>query len=148
MTQAENRQYTDIVANVAEELHERVAASVSAGILPWNIILDPGVGFAKGLPENIQMLQRLGELRSKLQPHSALLGTSRKGFIGTITKVPEADQRLMGTAATMVMAVAAGFDILRVHDVREIKETALMADAVYIPLRAGSQNAEQDFKKR
>lgn len=148
MVQAEHRQYSDIVSAVAEELQERVAAAVRAGVAPWNIVLDPGVGFAKGLPENLQILQRLGELRCKLQPHAAMLGTSRKGFIGTLTQVSQPERRVMGTAATCVMGISAGFELLRVHDVQEIKEVALMSDAVYLPLRKSSEEAEQETSKR
>eukprot|EP00656_Telonema_subtile_P020657 TRINITY_DN21739_c0_g1_i1.p1 TRINITY_DN21739_c0_g1~~TRINITY_DN21739_c0_g1_i1.p1 ORF type:complete len:524 (-),score=144.77 TRINITY_DN21739_c0_g1_i1:222-1793(-) len=125
------KQYEDVLAEVVSELKESAELALKAGVRSWNLVLDPGIGFAKGLEENLELMRRLPELKAALHPYPVLVGTSRKSFIGTITKVERPEGRLMGTAATCVMAVAAGVDMLRIHDVAEIHQTVLMADAVY-----------------
>ena len=125
-----------VVHDVANELSERVNAAEAAGIPRWRIILDPGIGFAKNQKQNLELLRRLPELRAapmhpNLQGLPWLVGTSRKGFIGKITGVQEADKRLMGTAAAITASIAGGADIVRVHDVEEMTQLGKMADAIY-----------------
>jgi 2-amino-4-hydroxy-6-hydroxymethyldihydropteridine diphosphokinase/dihydropteroate synthase len=134
MTSIENTTYNgDLIQIVGSELLSRVKAAEAAGIRRWRMILDPGIGFAKNLQQNLELLRRLDELRSfpGLEGIPWLVGTSRKGFIGKITGVKEASQRMMGTAATMTAAVQGGADIVRVHDVKEMIEVVKMADALY-----------------
>ena len=122
-----------VVATVAEELRVCVDAALSAGIPPWRIVLDPGIGFAKNMNHNLTLLNRLADLRASalLAGYPWLLGTSRKGFIGKITGVENASERVMGTAATVTASVAGGADIVRVHDVRAMAEVVRMSDAIY-----------------
>lgn len=134
MQNAENCSYPKgVVETVAAELGSRVAAAEEAGIHRWRLVLDPGIGFAKTLDQNLELLRRTNDLRSdpRLRNLPWLVGTSRKGFIGQITGVKEARQRTWGTAATVAAAVAGGADIVRVHDVGEMAQVAKMADAIY-----------------
>lgn len=126
-----------VVEGVRQELSLRVQAALDAGIAPWRIVLDPGVGFAKTQSQNLELLRRLKELRDdtanapQLRGLPWLLGTSRKGFVGKITEVADPAKRQFGTAATVTASVAGGADIVRVHDVGEMREVVRMADAIY-----------------
>jgi 2-amino-4-hydroxy-6-hydroxymethyldihydropteridine diphosphokinase / dihydropteroate synthase len=122
-----------IIQGVGQELLERVKAAEAAGIARWRIILDPGIGFAKTQAQNLELLRRFDELRNfpGLQGIPWLVGASRKGFIGKITKVEKANKRSWGTAAAVTASVRGGADIVRVHDVAEMRSVALMADAIY-----------------
>jgi 2-amino-4-hydroxy-6-hydroxymethyldihydropteridine diphosphokinase/dihydropteroate synthase len=130
--------YPDGVVNgVARELSQRVEAALVAGIPPWRIILDPGLGFAKNQEQNLELLRSLQQLRegiehsSTLRNYPWLMGPSRKGFVGSITEVAEAAKRGYGTAATVTASIEGGADIVRVHDVNEMVEVSKMADAIY-----------------
>lgn len=126
--------YTDgVVETVGRELLERVRAAEDAGIRRWRIILDPGIGFAKNQAQNLELLRRFEELRRYpgLENYPWLVGTSRKAFIGRITGVREARERVWGTAASVAAAVQGGSDIVRVHDVKEMAQVVKMADAIW-----------------
>ena len=122
-----------VVSGVAEELLERVKDALAAGIKPWRIILDPGIGFAKNKDQNLELLRNLARLRHHegLHEYPWLIGTSRKKFVGTITGVSEAEERIWGTAATIASSIREGADIVRVHDVQEMTQVAKMTDAIY-----------------
>ncbi|KZF25437.1 Dihydropteroate synthase [Xylona heveae TC161] len=122
-----------LIPTIADELTARVAAAEAAGIPRWRIILDPGIGFAKNKPRNLEILRRLAELRAHEPLHGLpwLIGTSRKGFIGQITGVNEPRERTWGTAAAVTAAVQGGADIIRVHDVSEMTKVVRMADAMF-----------------
>lgn len=133
-TMAEKIYYPNgVIEDVGQELRARVAAAEAAGIRRWRMILDPGIGFAKSQTQNLELLRRFGELRAYegLRGIPWVVGASRKGFIGKITGVPKADERAMGTAATVCAAVQGGADIVRVHDVKEMAEVTKMADAIW-----------------
>mgnify|MGYP001485523308 CR=1 FL=1 len=120
-------QYADLLADVIRELRAQIELGLDAGIAPEKIIIDPGIGFGKTLEQNIELLNRLGELRVLGFP--ILLGPSRKGFIGFTLDLPS-DQRVEGTAATVVLGIGRGADIVRVHDVKQIARAAKMTDAI------------------
>jgi 2-amino-4-hydroxy-6-hydroxymethyldihydropteridine diphosphokinase/dihydropteroate synthase len=122
-----------LIATVGQELLERVHAAEQAGIRRWRIILDPGIGFAKTQEQNLELLRRLNELRNYpgLENFPWLVGTSRKAFIGRITGVKTASERVWGTAATVAAAVQGGADIVRVHDVEEMAQVTKMADGIW-----------------
>ncbi len=120
-------EYDDIMQAVVDSLVSGVNIALSAGVAWENIIIDPGIGFGKTLEGNLEVLRRLSELKSIGRP--VLLGTSRKSMIGTVLDLPP-DQRLEGTAATVAIGIANGADIIRVHDVLQMKRVAKMADAV------------------
>jgi len=122
-----------IIDGVGTELRARVAEAEAAGIRRWRIMLDPGIGFAKNEAQNLELLRRFGELRDfeGLRGFPWVVGASRKGFIGRITGVKEASQRVWGTAAAVNAAVQGGADVVRVHDVKEMGQVAKMADAIW-----------------
>ena len=126
-TMQQNPTYQDVVREILEFLEERIAFAVSQGIARERIIVDPGIGFGKRPEHNTQILQRLGELRELGRP--ILLGTSRKSFLGALTKRP-VEERLEETIASVVVGVLHGADIVRVHDVAPLKHALAVADAV------------------
>lgn len=122
-----------LIPTIARELLDRVAEAEAAGVRRWRIILDPGLGFAKTGAQNLEILRHMDELRSwpGLEGLPWLLGSSRKSFVGKITGVPKPQERIWGTAATVVSAVQGGADIVRVHDAVEMCQVVKMADAIY-----------------
>ncbi len=123
----EDPRYDDVVGDISRFLRERAQAAVEGGIEPGKIMVDPGIGFGKTAEHNLEIIRRIDELGSLGYP--VVLGASRKRFIGTITGRP-ADQRVLGTAATVAFAIARGVDVLRVHDVEQMLEVVKVADAV------------------
>ncbi|KAH6634558.1 Dihydropteroate synthase-like protein [Chaetomium sp. MPI-SDFR-AT-0129] len=122
-----------LIGGIARELVARVRAAEDAGVRRWRIVLDPGLGFAKVGPQNVDVLRHLEELRNwpGLQGLPWLVGSSRKSFIGRVTGVPTPRERIWGTAATVAAAVQGGADVVRVHDVREMAQVVAMADAIW-----------------
>jgi dihydropteroate synthase len=126
-TMQEDPRYGDVVSEVKAFLAERLEAAVATGIDEERVWLDPGVGFGKTGAHNMELLRRLGELRELGRP--LVVGTSRKSFIGKVDGSP-ADQRLGGTIASSVLAAAEGADVLRVHDVAEMRQALTVATAI------------------
>ncbi|CAK6693307.1 dihydropteroate synthase [Synechococcus sp. BA-124 BA4] len=120
--------YGDVVAEVCEELHRATDAAMAAGVRPQQVIWDPGLGFAKTTEQNLALLRGLAVMRREGFP--LLVGPSRKRFIGAVLNEPRPRARLWGTAAVCAEAIAAGADVLRVHDVGPIVQTARMVDAI------------------
>ena len=119
--------YDDVVDDVRAFLSERIEAAIGAGVAEERIWVDPGIGFGKTLEHNLELLGRLAELRNLGRP--ILVGTSRKSFIGKIDG-SGADDRIGGTIASSVLAVAEGADALRVHDVAEAVQATRVAAAI------------------
>ena len=109
--------YRDVVADVRTELMSRVDAALAAGIRPDRIAIDPGLGFAKDVPQSAAVLRGLGSLADLGYP--VLVGLSRKRFIGALSEEARPGQRLGGSLAAGLFAILRGASILRVHDVRE-----------------------------
>ncbi|CAK9032537.1 Dihydropteroate synthase (DHPS) (Dihydropteroate pyrophosphorylase), partial [Durusdinium trenchii] len=112
-----------VVTEVGDYLLTRRRAAEAAGVPSWNIILDPGIGFAKTLEHNLSLLRHCGELVAKTQPSPLLVGASRKRFIGTILQdvsrnenEPDFKKRSFGNAAATAIAIAGGADLVRVHE--------------------------------
>ena len=126
--------YDDVVSDVATTLTECSRAAEQAGIPRWMQVLDPGIGFAKNLRGNLLLLQKMSTLRSVLRDYPILLGTSRKGFIGKIANETNPEARDFGTVASCVAALCLGekqgCTILRVHNVRGMKQAAMVMDAI------------------
>jgi dihydropteroate synthase len=118
---------TSVVDEVLRYLDEQSRKAVRAGLKRENVILDPGIGFGKAAEHNMQVLSQLHRLVALGFP--TLLGASRKSFIGKLTG-KTADQRLIGSLATVALAVAAGIDVVRVHDVAETKDVLAVSDAI------------------
>ncbi len=121
----------DIVQAVAAELVARVADAERAGVARDKIIIDPGIGFGKGLEQNLELLRRLREFKTYpgLADLPLLIGTSRKSVVGLTLGLP-ASERLEGTLATLALSIAQGADIVRVHDVQAAARCCRMADAI------------------
>lgn len=122
-----DRECRDVIAEVTLDLKWSIELAVGLGVAWENTILDPGIGFGKTLEQNLEILRCLGEFTSLGRP--ILIGPSRKSMIGLILDLPP-DQRLEGTAATLAIAIAKGADMVRVHDVREMKRVCQMSDAI------------------
>lgn len=122
--------YEDLVAEQVAFFNARIAWATSQGIARTQIILDPGIGFGKSTAQNCELIARLGEFVAL--GHMVLLGTSRKSFIGHILQAP-VSERLMGTAASVACGVMCGAHIIRVHDVREMRDVMAVAAAITRP---------------
>jgi dihydropteroate synthase len=120
--------YRDFVAEFMDEMRAALERAIAAGVPGRNVILDPGFGFGKTPAHNLIAMRELANLRALGQP--VLLGTSRKSTIGRILGGLLAEDRLEGTLATTALGIAAGVDIIRVHDVRANVRAALVADAI------------------
>ena len=119
--------YENLMEDVKRELLMSVELAIKSGIEESRIILDPGIGFGKTREHNLELINRLDEIRALGFP--VLLGPSRKSFIGFTLDLP-ADQRVEGTAATVAVGITRGADIIRVHDVKEMARVAKMTDAI------------------
>ena len=120
-------QYEDLIADISRELLESVDIALQAGIAREDIILDPGIGFGKTVEQNLELVNRLGELKTLGYP--ILVGPSRKSFVGYTLNLPP-DQRGEGTAAAVALSIDRGADIVRVHDVAAMNRVAKIADAI------------------
>jgi len=123
----DNPVYSDVVRDVLDFLRERIAFAERNGIRREDIIIDPGIGFGKRLVHNLSLIKHLDLFQELHCP--VLIGPSRKSFIGEVLDQP-VDKRLEGTAAVVAAAIMKGANIIRVHDVREMKFVAKMIDAI------------------
>ncbi|KAI0228680.1 trifunctional dihydropteroate synthetase [Massospora cicadina] len=117
-----------VVQTVQLELKQSLDKAISKGVFRWNLMVDPGLGFAKDCGQNIELLRNLSRLRLSFP---CLVGASRKRFLGEITGVKNPRRRGWATAAACTAAIAGGAEILRVHDVAELRDVVLVADAIY-----------------
>jgi dihydropteroate synthase len=120
-------EYQNLIEDVKRELMDSVTLARAAGISDERIFLDPGIGFGKTVAHNLEIINRLDEIRALGFP--VLLGPSRKSFIGFTLDLP-VDQRVEGTAAAIAIGIARGADIVRVHDVEYMRRIAKMTDAI------------------
>ena len=126
-TMQENPNYQNLLFEIKKYIWDGIQLAREAGISEEQIIIDPGIGFGKKQIHNLQILNRLESFEELGYP--ILIGTSRKSLIKYVNE-DEVDDRLFGTAATASASILRGANILRVHDVKEIKKVALMTDAV------------------
>jgi len=119
--------YRDVVAEVITDLERALAQAEAAGCAAGMLLVDPGIGFGKSSQQNLTLLAGLTGLRVLGRP--ILLGTSRKSTIGKVLDLP-VHERLEGTLATTALGIAAGVDIVRVHDVAANVRAARMSDAI------------------
>jgi dihydropteroate synthase len=117
--------YDDVVEEVKTGLRNSIEKAKSAGV--HNIIIDPGIGFGKNLEHNLKLLKYLKDFQEL--GHPILIGTSRKGFIGSLLNTT-VDERIEGTAASVAVSIMNGANIIRVHDVKEMKRVAVITDAI------------------
>ncbi|MBC5795120.1 dihydropteroate synthase [Sphaerospermopsis sp. LEGE 00249] len=121
--------YQDLMGEIYSFLSQQIKAAITAGIQQEKIIIDPGIGFAKNYDQNLEIIRSLPTFKTLKCP--ILVGASRKSFIGKILNQPEPKARVWGTAAACCAAIFNGADILRVHDVAEMRDVSLVADAIY-----------------
>ncbi len=119
--------YDDLICDICRELMESVSLAHQAGIPDERIILDPGIGFGKTVAQNLELLDRLDEIKALGYP--LLVGPSRKSFIGYTLDLPP-DERIEGTAAAVAISIDRGADIVRVHDVGVMSRVVKMSDAI------------------
>ncbi|WP_313802552.1 dihydropteroate synthase [Cytobacillus sp.] len=122
-----NQDYSVFYRDVVNDLFESISLVKYAGVKDENIILDPGIGFAKDLTYNLEMMRDLDKLVSLGYP--VLLGTSRKSMIGGVLDLP-VEERMEGTGATVCYGIQKGCQIMRIHDVKEMARMAKMMDAL------------------
>ncbi|WP_024613550.1 dihydropteroate synthase [Clostridium sp. Ade.TY] len=127
MHNRENMNYKNIMEDMIDDLNESIEIAKNAGVKDEKIILDPGVGFAKTLEDNLIVMNNLEKIKEMGYP--VLLATSRKSMIGLTLDLPK-DQRVEGTIATTVIGIMKGCEFVRVHDVLENKRACIMTDAI------------------
>ena len=131
MHNQEGNDYPDgLFETVVAWLRVSVEAAVVRGVGRDRMIVDPGIGFGKGTAHNLELLHRLAELKATVGGIPLLVGTSRKRFIGELLDGVPPDGRIEGTAATVALAIGAGADVVRVHDVETMARVRRIADAV------------------
>jgi len=127
MHNRDNLNYSSFLEEVVADLQDSIEIVKAAGVPFDNIILDPGIGFAKDLNRNIEMMRGLDKLVNMGYP--VLLATSRKSLIGNVLNLP-VTERVEGTGATICYGIQKGCHIIRVHDVKEMTRMARMMDAL------------------
>jgi len=123
-----NPVYEALIPEILDYLREGIAIAESAGVARDRIIIDPGIGFGKTFAQNLEIINHLNMFTLLEMP--ILIGPSRKAFIGRILEDAPAGERFEGTAAALAIAIINGANILRVHDVKEMRKAAKVADAV------------------
>lgn len=124
-------QYENVLIDVRNHLESRIQAATASGIPRWNIILDPGLGFAKTAEQSLRILRSFSQVLPINFP--SLCGPSRKGFIGAITGKQIPSERDWGTSAAISACISGGADIVRVHNVHHLQDCLLVSDAIYRP---------------
>lgn len=127
MHNREDKPYSNLMKNILSDLIDSINIALDAGVKRENIILDPGIGFAKTYEENLEVMNNLDKVVNIGFP--VLLGTSRKSMIGLALDLP-VDNRVEGTIATTVAGIMKGCKIVRVHDVLENKRACVMTDKI------------------
>lgn len=127
MHNREDKPYKNLMEDVVLDLQESIDIVLEAGVKKENIILDPGIGFAKTYEENLTVMNNCEIIKAIGYP--VLLGTSRKSMIGLTLNLP-VNERVEGTLATTVIGIMKGLEFVRVHDVLENKRVAVMTDVI------------------
>jgi len=120
--------YNDVVTEVKNFLNERINTALAAGIASNHIIIDPGIGFGKTIIHNLELIRHISLLNKLGYP--VLLGASRKTFIGTLTNRKKPKERLWGTIGAHIAGALMGAQIVRVHEITQLKEALLVSDAI------------------
>lgn len=126
-TMQESPAYADVIKEVLEKLSRLMERAEANGVKKENIIVDPGIGFGKTCGHNLEILSNLRDFKSLGRP--VMVGVSRKSFIGSILGTGP-QERVFGTASAIAIAIENGADLIRVHDVKEMKQVAKVADAI------------------
>ncbi len=121
--------YQNLLLEIYQFLERQIESAIACGIDSSKIIIDPGIGFAKNQQQNLEILRNVSFFKALNCP--ILVGASRKSFIGRILDQPDPKERLWGTAAACCAAISTGVDILRVHDVAQMRDVCRVADAIF-----------------
>ena len=121
----------DIIAEVTTDFYRSISTAEKHGVKPEQIVLDIGIGFGKTLDQNLELIAKLDKLTADFPQYPMLVGTSRKSFIGKLLNDAPPDKRLSGSLATAASAVWNGAKIIRVHDVKETRETLQVINALF-----------------
>ena len=127
MHNRENKEYSNYLEDIVADLKASITLALEAGVKPENIMLDPGIGFAKTYEQNLELMNNLELIKALGYP--VLLGTSRKSMIGNTLNLPP-EERVEGTVATTVIGIMKGCDFIRVHDILQNKRACQMTDAI------------------
>lgn len=127
-TMQKNPKYESLVDEIISFLKSAIDSAIEFGISPDSLILDPGIGFGKTVEHNLEIIRRLKEFKVLGRP--ILLGVSRKSFIGKLLN-RDIDERIFGCAAAVALSVREGADIVRVHDIEQMRDVLCICDAVY-----------------
>lgn len=127
MHNREDKNYNNLIEDIIKDLRESINIALKAGVKKENIMIDPGIGFAKTYEDNLKVMNNLEKL--SVLGYPILLGTSRKSMIGNALNLP-VNERVEGTVATTVIGIMKGCDFVRVHDIKENKRAAVMADVI------------------
>ncbi len=119
--------YHNLIDEIKSFFQEQVSVAKAAGVSPENIIVDPGIGFGKGLEDNFEIIRELGQIRAMGYP--VLLGPSRKSFIGMTLDLP-VEERLEGTLASITAGMMNGARIVRVHDVKATRRAVTITEKI------------------
>lgn len=125
----EKTQYNSLVPDIADFLLNSAETAMAAGVPRDRIIIDPGIGFGKTTPQNLEIIRRLDEFCRLGFP--VCLGTSRKSFIGEILGGAPAGQRLIGSVCSVIISMLKGISIVRVHDVLETMQAIRTVKSIY-----------------
>jgi len=128
MHNRDNRNYNNLIEYVLKDLEESIVIALNAGVKRGNIILDPGIGFAKSYEDNLKTMKNLEKLNGLGYP--VLLGTSRKSMLGFAQGL-DVSERLEGTLATTTIGIMKGCEFIRVHDIKENKKVCVLTDAIF-----------------
>lgn len=142
-TMQNNPTYKALLAEIKSFFKEKLEVAQASGIEKEKIIIDPGIGFGKGVKDNLTLINNLSFLEELERP--ILVGTSRKSFIGSILNLAS-QERIEGTIASAVLSIIRGAHILRVHDVRSIKRAILVAESILYENSA--LNTQEEKKER
>ena len=126
-TMQKNPKYKSLIDEIISFLSQAVDSAIDSGISQDSIIIDPGIGFGKTLEHNLEIIKNLKEFKVLGKP--ILLGVSRKSFIGKILNV-DPDERIFGTAAAIAISITEGANILRLHDVKQMRDVTNICDAI------------------
>ena len=126
-TMQKNPHYKDVIAEIYQFLDNRIEVAEENGIKANKIIIDPGIGFGKTTRHNLLIIKNLKKFKSLKKP--ILIGPSRKRFIGEVLDLP-LEERLEGTLGAVAVALLNGAEIIRVHDVKEVKRVVEIVEAI------------------
>ena len=127
-TMQDNPQYTDVVEEIKSFLQERAGAARGEGVMPENLVIDPGIGFGKSKRDNLDIIMNLERFTET--GYKVMLGASRKRFMGSICDITSYSELVGATCATTTIGVFAGVSILRVHDIKENRQALDVAWAL------------------